>query len=87
MTDTAAPPRALTTASGPRRPAGPLTPRRPGRTTSPGLGTGVGLGVVTLYLSAIVLIPLAAVVWRSRENGVDAFWDSIRTPEAWAARA
>ena len=85
MTTTTAPSAGRGTAFGPRRPAGPLTPRRPGRTTSPRLGTGVGLGVVTLYLSVIVLIPLAAVVWRSRENGLDAFWDSIRAPEAWAA--
>jgi sulfate transport system permease protein len=37
------------------------------------------------YLSLIVLIPLAAVVWRSAEDGPAEFWAQIRTPEAWSA--
>jgi sulfate transport system permease protein len=34
------------------------------------------------YLSLIVLIPLAAVVWRSTGGGVDAFWRAISNPAA-----
>jgi sulfate transport system permease protein len=45
----------------------------------------LGLGLATLYLSLIVLIPLAAVVWRSAEDGWDAFWGSVTTPESWSA--
>jgi sulfate transport system permease protein len=38
-----------------------------------------------LYLSLIVLIPLAAVVWRSTEGGTGGFWAAITTPDSWAA--
>ena len=48
-------------------------------------GTGIGLGLATMYLSIIVLIPLAAIVFRAFDNGVSGFWDTITTPEAWAA--
>jgi sulfate/thiosulfate transport system permease protein len=37
------------------------------------------------YLSLIALIPLAAVVIRSTEDGMDRFWDSVSNPQAWAA--
>ena len=38
-----------------------------------------------MYLSIIVLVPLGAVVSRAFDNGVTGFWDTITTPEAWAA--
>ena len=41
-------------------------------------------GVVTGYLSLIVLIPLAAVVGRSLEEGPGAFWSAITQPQAIA---
>jgi sulfate transport system permease protein len=53
------------------------------RGLSPGAGLGVGLA--TLYLSLIVLIPLAAVVWKSSDAGLSGFWHSVTNPEAWAA--
>jgi sulfate transport system permease protein len=37
------------------------------------------------YLTFIVLIPLAAVVWRSGEGGADAFWAAVSSPSAVAA--
>jgi sulfate/thiosulfate transport system permease protein len=37
------------------------------------------------YLSVIVLIPLAALVWSSREQGMHTFWTEVQRPEAWAA--
>jgi len=40
--------------------------------------------MATLYLSVLVLIPLGAVVWRSREDGWSAFWSDVTTPEAWS---
>jgi sulfate transport system permease protein len=49
------------------------------------VGPALGLGTAVLYLSLIVLIPLAAVLWRSQEHGFGAFWSAIRTPDAWAA--
>ncbi|WP_433220738.1 sulfate ABC transporter permease subunit CysT [Dactylosporangium sp. CS-047395] len=61
-------------------PAGPRV-RRP----RPRVGTALSLGTAVLYLSLIVLIPLAAVVWRSTEGGWDTFWRAVQTPDAWAA--
>ena len=37
------------------------------------------------YLSVIVLVPLAAVVLRSTEGGLDAFWRAVTNPQAVAA--
>jgi sulfate transport system permease protein len=42
-------------------------------------------GVVITWLSVIVLIPLAAVVLRSTEDGMSAFWTAISEPEAVSA--
>jgi sulfate transport system permease protein len=36
-------------------------------------------------LSAIVVLPLAALVWRSTREGRDGFWESVSSPEAVAA--
>ncbi len=45
----------------------------------------LGLGVATLWLSVIVLLPLAAVAAKSVENGPGGFWDAVSTPSAKAA--
>ncbi len=42
-----------------------------------GLRGGLGLGVATLYLSLIVLIPLAAVVAKSVSSGAGTLWSSV----------
>src|SRR3954469_5887064 len=52
---------------------------------SPLGGAALARGTVTIWLSVIVLIPLAAVVAKSMEGGLGAFWDAISTPEAQAA--
>ena len=49
------------------------------------LGTPLSIGIVTAYLSVIVLIPLAAVVFRSTQEGWAGFWASVTTPQALAA--
>jgi sulfate/thiosulfate transport system permease protein len=51
----------------------------------PRVGTALGLGTAVLYLSLIVLIPLAAVVWRSGEGGLGRFWAAVTTADSWAA--
>jgi sulfate transport system permease protein len=51
----------------------------------PSTGTALGLGTAVLYLSLIVLIPLAAVVYTAAKGGSHTFWDTITTPDAWAA--
>lgn len=48
-------------------------------------GPGLGLGAAVLFMSLIVFIPLAAVVWQAGEEGPGAFWRAVRTPDAWAA--
>jgi sulfate transport system permease protein len=40
---------------------------------------------VTLFLSLIVALPLAALVWRSTDGGADDFWRVVSSPEAVAA--
>jgi sulfate/thiosulfate transport system permease protein len=42
-------------------------------------------GIVLTWLSLIVLIPLGAVVLRSTDEGLSAFWNAISEPEAVAA--
>ena len=48
----------------------------------PGLGVGLGRGYVVLYLSLIVLIPLAALVDESLSSGLGRFWDQVPSPPA-----
>jgi sulfate transport system permease protein len=51
----------------------------------PGLGAGLGRGTVVLYLSLIVLLPLAAVVNQSLQGGLSAFWTAVTSPQALAS--
>jgi sulfate transport system permease protein len=48
-------------------------------------GAALSRGVATLWISLIVLLPLAAVVTRGFEDGLGHFWDSITAPEAQSA--
>jgi sulfate transport system permease protein len=43
------------------------------------------VGIATIYMSVIVLIPLAALVVRSSENSWSGFWDAITADQAQAA--
>jgi sulfate/thiosulfate transport system permease protein len=47
-----------------------------------GRGVGLGLGLASIYLSVIVLIPLAAVAAKAFSGGLPAFVDSVTTPLA-----
>ena len=62
--------------------ATPAPPAAPPRRPLHGRGQAIGLGFVVLYLSLIVLIPLAAVVAKGQENGFSGFWNAVTTPEA-----
>ena len=48
-------------------------------------GPGLTRGLVVGYLSIMVLLPIAAVVSRSFEEGWSAFWNAISSPQAVAA--
>ena len=51
----------------------------------PGIGSGLGRGMVVLYLSLIVLLPLAAVVDESFARGLDGFWNAVSGEQSLAA--
>jgi sulfate transport system permease protein len=42
-------------------------------------------GIVLTYLSVIVLLPIAAIVWRSAGGGVETFRTAVTAPDALAA--
>jgi sulfate transport system permease protein len=58
---------------------------RRGRGLSSTSAGALGLGVATLWLSVIVLLPLAAVVAKSLDGGTGAFWDAISSRQAMSA--
>ncbi|HST54552.1 MAG TPA: sulfate ABC transporter permease subunit CysT [Solirubrobacteraceae bacterium] len=47
--------------------------------------TGLGRGLLGIYLSVLVLLPIAAVLARSTDGGASQFWKEISNPEAVAA--
>jgi sulfate transport system permease protein len=51
----------------------------------PGLGSGLGRGMVVMYLSLMVMLPLAAVVDESLSGGLGSFWDSVSGSQSVAA--
>jgi len=56
-------------------------PPRPAYWPRPG-GAALGRGLVTAYLSIIVLLPIAALIAQSTDGGWSAFWSAISSPEA-----
>ena len=50
-----------------------------------GPGLMLGQGLATAYLSLIVLLPLAALVWQSTKAGGDGFWEAVTNPQGIAA--
>lgn len=50
-----------------------------------GAGTGLGLGIAVVWLSLVVLLPLAAIVAKSAAGGWGGFWDTVSSPAVWAA--
>ena len=63
----------------------PSRPRREAGAAPAGGAGRLGLGVATLWLSLIVLLPLAALVVRSLDGGLDAFWESVTARQAVSA--
>ena len=66
--------------AGSRRRAGQPDGRVPLRTAA-----GLGLGAAVLWLSLLVLLPLAAVVVKGTGNGWSGFWNALTTREALSA--
>jgi sulfate transport system permease protein len=59
---------------------GPRTPELGAR----GAGT-LGKGLLGIYLSVLVLLPIAALLAESTSGGLSAFWREVSNPEALAA--
>ncbi len=60
----------------------------PRRGSFPRLGIGGQLatrGLVVTYLSVLVLLPIAALIVTSTEDGLGRFWDAVTIPQAVAA--
>jgi sulfate/thiosulfate transport system permease protein len=47
--------------------------------------TALSLGFVTLFLTVLVALPIAALVWEARSDGAQSFWDAVTEPQAVAA--
>ena len=58
---------------------------RPVKLQSERATTALSLGLVTTYLSLIVGLPIAALVFESTNGGWQGFWDVVTSPEAIAA--
>ena len=51
----------------------------------PGFGDALQRGFVVTYLGLLVLMPLAAIVGKSFEDGLSGFWNAVSSPQAVAA--
>jgi len=61
-------------------PSAPRAPRAGIRL--PGVGAGLGRGVVLIYLSIFVLLPLAALTDQSLSSGLGEFWHQVSSDQA-----
>ncbi len=59
-----------------------VSPTEPTTRSGGRVGTGLTVGVAGLWLSIIVLLPLAAIVAQSFDDGPSGFWDGITDPAA-----
>jgi sulfate transport system permease protein len=55
------------------------------RERSPLPGFGLGMGLTLVYVSAIILLPIAALIARPWEHGVSGFFSAILQPRTLAA--
>jgi sulfate/thiosulfate transport system permease protein len=59
-------------------------PRR-ARASRDRAATALSLGFVTLFLTVLVGLPIAALVWEAKSDGAQSFWDAVSDPGAVAA--
>jgi sulfate/thiosulfate transport system permease protein len=64
------------------QPGSELPPSPTARTSSEPRGTSLRFGVTMLWLSLIVLLPLAAIAWQAVGGGWQAFWLAISSHAA-----
>jgi len=58
---------------------------RTARVSSHRTETALSLGIVTTFLTLIVALPIAALVWEAKNAGTRSFWDAVTAPEAISA--
>lgn len=63
----------------------PARPARKKLLTVTGTVGPLGIGVATLWLSVIVLLPLAALTVTAFEDGIGGFWSAVTSPVALAS--
>jgi sulfate transport system permease protein len=66
-------------------PPGAAPPRRARSRRSLTAGSGLALGISVVWLSLLVLIPLAAVLFSAADLGLAGFWEVVTQPQTWAA--
>jgi len=42
--------------------------------------TAVSVGIISTFLTVIVVLPIAALVWESKQSGAHAFWQAVSNP-------
>jgi sulfate/thiosulfate transport system permease protein len=47
--------------------------------------TALSVGAITTFLTVVVVLPLAALLWESKKSGAHGFWQIVSSPEAVAA--
>jgi sulfate transport system permease protein len=47
--------------------------------------TALSLGLVTTFLTLLLALPIAALVWEAKSQGTESFWDAVSSPEAVSA--
>jgi len=62
-----------------------LTEPRRARASRDRAATALSLGIVTMFLTVLVVLPIAALVWEARSEGSQTFSDAISSPEAIVA--
>ena len=65
--------------------AGAVAAPRPAFASRDRAGTAVSLGIVTTFLTLIVVLPIAALVGQSTKDGSHGFWHAVTAPEAVSA--
>jgi sulfate transport system permease protein len=66
----------------PARPIGPTVPPANAQASAESGGVSLRVGVATLWLSLIVLLPLAAIAWQAVGGGWQAFWLAVTSHAA-----
>jgi sulfate/thiosulfate transport system permease protein len=60
-------------------------PPRRARVSRDRAATALSLGITTTFLSVLVALPIAALVWEASSDGARSFWAAVSSPEAVAA--